>query len=336
MKRETTESGVFAPIVLGPNQPERFYRGGEEITRFRGGGGGHQQQPEDWVASTTTLYGQKSAGLSVLPDGGRLVDAILRDPVDWLGPEHVQRFGSDPMLLVKLLHAGERLPVHAHPDAEFAAARLGHRHGKAEAWYLLADAEIWLGLREGLSAERVRALTQTPDPMSLLAMMHHRRLRAGDTVFVPPGTLHAIGAGSLLAEVQEPEDLSILLEWEGFGELPAAHLGLGIDEVTAAFDLAAMTSQQIDALVAGPADARRLPVAADQFFRFERIVVKAAVRLEKGYSVLIVASGSVELMNTRAEQLGLAAGSTVVVPYGAGDLELTGSGEVLVFRPPAP
>ena len=126
------------PIVLPSNRPaDRFYRGGRRITDLRGDAPAKDHEPEDWVASTTHVFGQPGVGETVLPDGTPLRVAVEADPVGWLGEAHVAAFGADTKLLTKLLDAGQRLPVHAHPDGAFAQAHLGHAHGKAEAWVIL-------------------------------------------------------------------------------------------------------------------------------------------------------------------------------------------------------
>ena len=71
--------------------------------------------PEDWIASATPRFGRGDDGLTTMPDGRYLRDVIDTDAGSWLGPEHVEYFGPDPALLVKLLDAGQRLPVHVHP-----------------------------------------------------------------------------------------------------------------------------------------------------------------------------------------------------------------------------
>jgi mannose-6-phosphate isomerase len=140
------------PIRLPPNQLWRFYRGGSAIARFRGTRSDEQHAPEDWVGSTTTVFGESRRGLSVLPEGRLLREAIAADPEDFLGPEHVADFGADP----KLLDGGERLPVHFHPDRAFAAEHLGLLHGKTEVWMIVEardDACVYLGFREQIGAE---------------------------------------------------------------------------------------------------------------------------------------------------------------------------------------
>ena len=142
-------------FVLGPNQLQRFYQGGAEIAGFRGAGTA-ADGPEDWVASTTTAFGEEQAGLSRLPDGRLLADAVGQQPEWFLGPEHVAAYGADTGLLVKLLDAGQRLPVHCHPDRAYSRANLSCPHGKTEAWIVLrtgsADACVYLGFRDDIPA----------------------------------------------------------------------------------------------------------------------------------------------------------------------------------------
>src|SRR5919204_6528349 len=141
---------------LPPNRVYRFYRGGALLDGFRGGGGGGDGDlPEDWIGSVTAALNpgrdEPDAGLSRLEDGRLLRDAVAADPEGWLGRAHLERLGPTTGLLVKLLDAAERLPVHYHPDRAFARARLGSKFGKTEAWIVLATresaAEVWVGLR---------------------------------------------------------------------------------------------------------------------------------------------------------------------------------------------
>ena len=83
------------PVLLPSNQPaNRFYAGGPKIRAFRHEEGSIDHVPEDWVASTTTIFGEKDIGLTELPTGERLRDAVLGDPVGWLGRDHHAQFGA--------------------------------------------------------------------------------------------------------------------------------------------------------------------------------------------------------------------------------------------------
>ena len=135
------------PSKLPSNQFDHFYRGGDRIGALRHGPGG-PMRPEEWIGSITTRFGESEQGLSRLPDGEFLKDAISADPVSWLGQAHINSFGLSIEVLVKLLDPDQRLPVHFHPNKAFAKQHLGLDHGKTEAWIILeapAGAGVGLG-----------------------------------------------------------------------------------------------------------------------------------------------------------------------------------------------
>lgn len=329
------------PVILAANQPrDRFYRGGSRISAFRGVEPSPAHTPEDWVGSSTSVRGLDPAGVTVLPDGTLLSEAIAADPQGWLGAEHVSLWGADEKLLVKLLDAGQRLPVHAHPDGAFAAAHLGAAHGKAEAWYLLTAGTVHIGLREDVDPARLRALVEAQDTAALLGLLNAVELEAGDTVWVPPGTLHAIGEGILLAEVQEPEDLSILLEWQGFDLDGIAldgtadgHLDLGFDVALRAVTTTAVTGDALEALLTrGVASGSTLASPADEYFRLDLVVEPTTV--PAGIAILVGIDGTTTL-RTHDEALAVPAGTTILIPAGAGEFTV-GGGRALLARPPKP
>lgn len=323
------------PIVLPSNRPaDRFYRGGRRITDLRGDAPAKDHEPEDWIASTTHVFGQPGVGETVLPDGTALRDAVEADPAGWLGDAHVAAFGADTKLLTKLLDAGQRLTVHAHPDGAFAREHLGHAHGKTEAWVILEGGVVFLGLRRDVEEAELRALVDSQSTTELLGLLNAIEVAAGDAVFVPAGQLHAIGEGVLLLEVQEPEDLSILLEWDGFAidGTTDGHLGLGFDTALGAVTRTALDAAALDALVSrGVTSGSVLVPAADAFFTVERIAVDGSLGLAPGFAVILVEHGEVLL-----DDIALQRGSTVVVPAGAGEVAVTGTGGLLVCRPPRP
>ena len=145
---------------------------------------------------------------------------------------------------MKLLDAGQRLPVHVHPSRDYASRHLGCAYGKTEAWYVLEagpDAAVWIGWREDVTPHRVRDLVARPDAEAMLSLMHRMPVSPGDGVLVPGGTPHAIGAGILLVEAQEPTDQSILLERTNTDASDAEiFLGLDRDIALSVVDVAAL------------------------------------------------------------------------------------------------
>lgn len=334
------------PIELPANQPaDRFYLGGERISAYRGTAPAGDHVPEDWIASTTTVAGFEDVGLTVLDDGRTLRAAVTAEPAAWLGPNHVARYGADSALLVKLLDAGERLPVHVHPDDEFARAHLSCRTGKTESWIVLEaepGAQVHLGFQHDVDPGQLAGWVSNQDRAAMLSALHAIDVRRGDTVYVPAGLPHAIGAGILLLELQQAADLSLLLEYAGFaidGEQDG-HLGIGFEAALECVRHQAVPAADLDRLRGRWDDPHIFPAAADQFFRADRLAGEVDAVLDAGFAVLAVVTGSGQLSwdgsaGAEPAALGIRAGSTIAVPFGAGAVRVRGDLEVLRCRPPA-
>jgi mannose-6-phosphate isomerase len=335
-------------FVLGPNQLQRFYQGGAEIAGFRGLGAA-VDGPEDWVASTTTAFGEQQAGLSRLPDGRTLAGAIAQQPEWFLGPEHVAAYGADTGLLVKLLDAGQRLPVHCHPDQAYSRANLGCPHGKTEAWIVLrtgtTDGCVYLGFRDDIPAGVLAGWVAGQDVPALVGALHRVPVAPGDSVLVPAGTPHAIGPGVFLAELQEPTDLSILLEWARFlaDGTELGSLGLGYSRALAAVDRSGWPPDRLASMCQRPATpgpgggvTQLLPADADPFFRAELLQPGPDLEVPAGYAVWIVARGAGDLATEHGGTQPLRRGMTVLVPYADGAAQLTGDVQVIRCLPPSP
>ena len=256
------------------------------------------------------------------------------------------RYGSENVeLLVKMIDAGQRLPVHVHPTRAWAREHLGLAHGKTEAW-VVVDAEpgavVGLGLRTPLSHDELLGLVQAHDSAALVDAVHGRPVRPGDGIFVPAGTPHFIGEGVLVVEVQEPTDLSILLEWEGFAVDGDAegHLGVGFPTAVTAIDTRVWSESDVDACARTlPTDAAGLVPAlvddADAYFRADWVSSGAGVVVPAGFAVLVVLNGEGRV---RAADGGLDVrrGDVALVPHAAGRWELTGNVRGVLCRPPEP
>jgi len=337
------------PVLLTPNQPTQFYRGGPAIAAFRGDENDAVGDfgPEDWIASTVNVFGTAD-GVSVLPDGRLLRDAIATEPATFVGEAHYAAYGADPALLVKLLDAGERLPVHVHPDQAFAARHLDCRHGKTEAWIVLdtagTNAAVYLGFRESVSPELVARWVAEQDSAVILGAMNRLPVAAGDTVLVPAGTPHAIGAGVFVIELQEPTDFSVMLEWKQFGmtERETEQLGLATSLALTCVDTSGWDADRLASCVTRgafdnqPGTHSLFPTAADPFFRAEQIgarAVDAPIELTPQFAVLVVVEGAGRLEFTGGA-IDIARGQTVLVPHSAGPLRIRGNVSVVRCLPP--
>lgn len=332
-----TEKEGLRPVELPANQPKRFYRGGAAIAALRGDEPPMEFGPEDWVASCTTFHGDHATGLTTLPGGELLRDAVAAHPANWLGDAHVARFGADPALLVKLLDAGQRLPVHCHPSDEFAAAHYGSRYGKTEAWIIIgaaADSTVHIGFAEDQSAATVADWVARQDSAAMLGALNSVTVGAGDAVFVPAGVPHAIGAGVFIVELQQPTDLSVTLEWRDFLDDEAGgHLGIGFETALGCVDRQGWANRlpelvRRDESTSAVTDLFGRP----GFFRAERL--RAGAELDASFGVLVVLSGSGTLRTERAGEVPLVKGKTFVLPHAAGSATVDGDVVVLRCRPP--
>ncbi|HEY0451766.1 class I mannose-6-phosphate isomerase [Actinophytocola sp.] len=337
-----TDADGLRPVRLPANQPERFYRGGAAIAALRGEHEVREFGPEDWVASCTTLHGRPDLGLTVLPDGELLRDAVAEHADNWLGASHIARFGTDSALLVKLLDAGQRLPVHCHPSDEFAAAHFGSRYGKTEAWIVVGtsgpSATVHIGFAKDLDAPVVADWVARQDAAAMLGALNEVTVRPGDTVFVPAGVPHAIGEGVFIVELQQPTDLSVTLEWQGFlDDEGGGHLGIGFDTALGCVDLSGWGGERMGALVRHQEDTGA-PVrdlfgdAASRFFRAERI--RGGAELTPSFAVLVAMSGAGVLHTEHAGDVPVARGDTFVLPHAAGAATVSGDVVALRCQPP--
>ncbi|HTV02002.1 MAG TPA: type I phosphomannose isomerase catalytic subunit, partial [Luteitalea sp.] len=134
---------------------------------------------------------------------GETLGALTRAfPEEILGPE----LGVECPLLVKMLFTSERLSVQVHPDDGYAAEHHDGSRGKTEAWHVIGaepNATVGLGLSAPLTREQGEAAALSGE---IERLMDWRPAAAGNTFLVPAGTVHALGPGLTLVEVQEQSD----------------------------------------------------------------------------------------------------------------------------------
>ncbi len=328
------------PSKLPSNQFDHFYRGGNRIGALRHGPGG-PMRPEEWIGSITTRFGEAEQGLSKLPDGIFLKDAIAANPVSWLGQAHIDSFGLSIEVLVKLLDPDQRLPVHFHPNKAFAKQHLGLDHGKTEAWIILeapVGSGVGLGFKETQNKEDLLKLVRDQDSQALLASLRRSEVSVGDAILVPAGVAHAIDSGIFVLELQEPTDLSALLEWEGFAVdgIKDGHLGLGFETVTDALMLDPLGDSEFNSLVlrnslSGGALRSILPLKADGYFRAH--LAPGIGDFESGFAIGLVLDGAGEINFANAPGMQITKGDALVIPHAAGEFTISGA-NVIVCRPP--
>ncbi len=161
---------------------------------------------ETWECST------HPDGESVIAATGQTLSAALAEHPDWLGTHPLAVTGGKPELpiLVKLIDAKKDLSVQVHPDDEYAL-RVENSLGKTEMWYVLdarKNSKLIYGFNRDVNAKVVkRALEEG----TIEKILNHVPIRKDDLFFIEAGTVHAIGAGALIAEIQESSNITYRL-----------------------------------------------------------------------------------------------------------------------------
>jgi mannose-6-phosphate isomerase len=170
-----------------------------------------------------TMRVEKPWGRRSLPPPFATPGATLAEPV---GEIWFALSGRPLDLMVKYIFTSEKLSIQVHPSDE-QARRAGHRQGKEECWYIL-DAEqgacVGIGTKYPLDG---RALADACRSGEIEALMEWIPVRAGDFFYIPAGTVHAIGVGISLVEIQQNADITYRLY--DYGRPRELHLDLGVD-----------------------------------------------------------------------------------------------------------
>ena len=221
------------PVFFRRNRVFRVYRGGKLYHEFLGDEPVDGNEPEEWICSSVRAinpgHTDPLEGLSLREDDGVPFNKILADnPREYLGNR------KDLGVLVKYLDSAIRLPMQVHPTREFSQKHFGSPYGKAEAWLILAtrpDACIYFGFSHKVSREEfVKAIEDSEnDRKAMTAFVNRVPVETGDVFFVDAGIIHAIGAGCMLLEIQEPTDFTIQPEyWCGDYHLNDQEMYLGL------------------------------------------------------------------------------------------------------------
>ena len=309
------------PIKLSPLTKTALW-GGKRLKEEYGIPSSHETVSEAWVLSLreddeNTVQNGPAAGLSL--------SAYLAELGDPLAETHFP-------LLVKLIDAADKLSVQVHPDDAYAHAS-GVDSGKTEMWVVL-DAEpgssLILGLREGVSAEDFQNAVKNG---TLSDVMSEVPVKAGDVFYIPAGLLHAIGAGILIAEIQQNSDTTYRVwdyERRGTdGKLRPLHVKQALDVVRAISD-----GEIREAQFSRPSTLPGECLAATPFFSVARTEGNLALTVPDGVPFLsIVVTGGTGSLTGAGETLSLSTTDSILIPYGVGEVTLCGDLTCLISHP---
>ena len=221
----------FYPLQFEPIFKERIW-GGEKLKTVLNKPITSSTIGESWELST--VKGDVSVVANGEWKGKSLMDLINDYPNEILGTEVYARFGKEFPLLFKYLDAREDLSIQVHPNDVLAKER-HDSFGKTEMWYIMQaddDARIIVGFKENSDAAEY---LENLENKTLLSILDDVKVKAGDVFFLETGTVHAIGAGLVVAEIQQTSDITYRLydfdRVDAHGATRELHVDLALDAI---------------------------------------------------------------------------------------------------------
>ena len=219
------------PLQFAPILKERIW-GGEKLKTILNKPITSNITGESWELST--VEGDVSVVANGILKGKSLMELIDEIPNEILGTKVYERFGKQFPLLFKYLDAREDLSIQVHPNDKLAKER-HNSFGKTEMWYVMqadADARIIVGFKENSSKEEY--LKHLNDK-TLVSILDDVKAKSGDVFFLETGTVHAIGAGLVVAEIQQTSDITYRLydfdRKDVQGNTRELHVDLALDAI---------------------------------------------------------------------------------------------------------
>ena len=179
--------------------------GGDKIIPFK-----HLDSQMDHVGESWEISGVNGNETIVAegPDKGKSLNELTSAMKSQLvGKENYERFGNEFPLLIKFIDARQDLSIQVHPTDEIAH-RQGKERGKTEMWYALESApgaQLYNGLKQQITPEQYKEMVENDTITDALARYE---VQEGDVFFIPAGRIHAIGAGCMVAEIQQTSDVT--------------------------------------------------------------------------------------------------------------------------------
>lgn len=313
------------PLKFKPIYKYRIW-GGEQLKSHL-----NKSYDETMIGESWELSGVPG-DVSVVSEGiykdKNLNELISEFGTDLLGRTVLDKFGSEFPILIKFIDAAQDLSIQVHPGDDLAKKR-HNSFGKTEMWYVLKanqNANLIVGFKQGVNQEDyLNALNLN----KIESILNKHSVKEGDTFLIPTGTIHAIGAGVMVAEIQQTSDITYRVydfnRKDKDGNTRELHTDLAVD----ALDYNGVdgfkqeyqrTENQSNQLVHSP------------YFKTNFIPVKGSYKLDlstrDSFTILMAVKGTVELIfSDKSHSLKL--GETILIPAQINELNLEGTSNLL-------
>jgi mannose-6-phosphate isomerase len=311
------------PLTFHPILKERIW-GGTKLHSHLHKATSSETTGESWEISTVPN------AISVVNRGvlerKKLNELIDLYPEAILGKSVVARFGKEFPLLFKFIDAKEDLSIQLHPNDELAQKR-HNSFGKTEMWYVIqadTNSRLVVGFKNAISKE---TYLQHLEQKQVLDLLQEYPVQSGDVFFLETGTVHAIGAGVLIAEIQQTSDITYrIYDWDRVdaeGNSRELHTDLALD---------AITFEPTNSKISYETKVNKITsVVSCPYFVTQQLVLEGNFHWKQSkdsFTVFMCVSGSFELLY-KDEKYGYSKGATVLLPACITEIQFFGTATLL-------
>ena len=311
------------PLQFEPILKERIW-GGTKLKTYLNKPISSNITGESWEISTV------ENDVSIVANGfykGKSINELINEfPDEILGTKAYKQFGKQFPLLFKYLDAREDLSIQLHPNDELAKKR-HNSFGKTEMWYVMQadeNARLIVGFKEKSTPEEY---LKHLNNKTIVDILDTKKVKQGDVFFLETGTVHALGAGIVIAEIQQTSDVTYRIydfdRVDANGNSRELHIDLALE---------AINYETVDAQKYYSKNENQSNTIVDcRYFTTYIIPLNGAVKVNKNqnsFTVYMCVDGSFEL-KINAEIFYYQKGDTVLIPAALTNFELSGSASIL-------
>ncbi len=313
----------FYPLTFEPILKERIW-GGTKLKTYLNKPISSEITGESWEISTVPN------DVSVVSNGdlkGKNINELIAlAPNEFLGRSVVERFGNQFPLLFKFIDAKEDLSIQLHPNDELAKER-HNSLGKTEMWYVMQadeNSRLVVGFKEDSNREEYLNHLENK---SIVSLLNEMPVKKGDVFFLETGTIHAIGAGVVIAEIQQTSDITYrIYDWDRVdanGKSRELHTELALDAINYS-----KTASKIEY----PALENKSNIVVDcPYFKTNVVPLQGNYSWKKkqeAFTVLMCTEGQFEFVY-EGEFFIIKAGNTILLPASIATIEIKGTATIL-------
>lgn len=322
---------MLYPLKFKPRVKERIW-GGQAILKKKGKTVARLSKDklygESWDLSS--VKGDVSVVANGFLKGNNLEEIIEVYMGELVGEENFEKYGLEFPLLVKYLDCNDKLSVQVHPNDELAEER-HNSFGKTEAWYVVdckPGAAIYLGFKnmELTREEYIAAVAES----RLEELLNRVEVKPGDVFFIPAGTVHALGAGIEVVEVQQTSDVTYrIYDWDrvdASGKGRELHTALAVDAIDFEAD-AELLHRKYELTKGGAAT-----VIESSYFTMTLHDVNGEKLLDRAsldsFIIYIALNGSAQVIADGVEE-SLEEGEVMLIPAEVSEIEINGNAKLM-------